>query len=199
MRKPLQKTFSLLLAAALVTSTLTGSAFAAKSDKSDKAGKTDKETASAATVITLADAKGIALGDAGVAEADAVFSKEKLDKAVYELKFSTPAAKYEYEISAADGSILSSEMEAVKSHHTSSPVQRPALKAAVSPEQARQIALDDAGLGADFLGHVTCYVSWVDHAPYAYEVKFSVRAGYYHYTIDLTTGAILNDSFTPHR
>ncbi|MCI9511054.1 MAG: hypothetical protein HFG13_01540 [Oscillibacter sp.] len=71
--------------------------------------------------------------------------------------------------------------------------------AAVTSEQAKEIALDDAGLSAGAHRKAACYISWVDHAPYAYEVKFSTREAYYHYTIGLDSGAILGSSCQPHR
>ena len=71
--------------------------------------------------------------------------------------------------------------------------------AAAAPDQAKEAALNDAGLDENAVKYVVCYVSWADHAPYAYEVKFSTQAAYYHYTIDLDSGVILDSSCRPHR
>lgn len=119
MKRILQNVISLLLAVAAAGSVLTESAFA-KSDKSNLSGKAGKEVSSVVedvfSSITLEQVKEIALGHAWLDRADAVFTKDKLDKAVYKLKFSGPEAEYEYEISAVDGSILCCKMKTKESH-----------------------------------------------------------------------------------
>lgn len=75
-------------------------------------------TASAAsgTQVTSDDAKRIALEHAGVAEADATRLKVELDqddgRQVYEVEWEISRTEYSYEIDAASGTILKSEVDA---------------------------------------------------------------------------------------
>lgn len=66
--------------------------------------------------ITADEAKSIAFEHAGVAEADALYMDVSYDnddgRTEWSVSFSTQDTEYDYEIAAADGSILSSEKEA---------------------------------------------------------------------------------------
>lgn len=68
--------------------------------------------------ITLDEAKGIAVGDAGLTEAQVAYHKAKLDYehgvAVYEIEFISGGMEYEYEIDAATGAVLEASRE---QHH----------------------------------------------------------------------------------
>ena len=68
------------------------------------------------TQITSDDAKRIALEHAGVAEADATRLKVELDqddgRQVYEVEWEIGRTEYSYEIDAASGTILKSEVDA---------------------------------------------------------------------------------------
>lgn len=73
---------------------------------------------SSGDVITAANAKEIALKDAGVAAEQATFVKAKLDNEdgglVYEVEFLSNNCEYEYDIDAATGEILKREIEGEK-------------------------------------------------------------------------------------
>lgn len=64
---------------------------------------------------TLEEARALALSDAGVTAADAVFSKAELDQDsglwVYEFKFQAGDRKFEYEINANTGDVYSKSVE----------------------------------------------------------------------------------------
>ena len=66
----------------------------------------------ASTVISEDRAKEIVINDAGVSADDVVFTKFKLDKKAYtyEIKFTCDRDKYEYEVSAKNGTILKSKI-----------------------------------------------------------------------------------------
>lgn len=69
----------------------------------------------AAGEITADEAKAIALQNAGVAEADALYMDVSYDyddgRSEWSVDFATQTTEYDYEIAAADGSILKSEQE----------------------------------------------------------------------------------------
>lgn len=211
MKKMTGKRLTYVLAAAAVLSLITISAYA-KDDKSLKADKrpsapvilTKEPVVPAASpipaAVTLDEAEEIALDHAGVDGADAVFSKEKLDKNVYELKFSDEYGKYEYEISAVDGTILDYKWDVRNSAAPLSDAAGDELvwEGAVSQQQACQTALDDAEVNEEALKYLVCYVSWRDHVPTAYVVKFATRRTAYRYFIDLDTGAILGSVCDSH-
>lgn len=74
-----------------------------------------KSTGSSNTTISADKAKSIALNHAGVSSSKAVFNKAKLDNDdgihVYEIEFTSGGYEYEYEINAANGTILSYDHE----------------------------------------------------------------------------------------
>lgn len=69
----------------------------------------------AAGEITADEAKSIALNHAGVAEADAIYMDVTYDyddgRTEWSVDFATSTTEYDYEINAADGSIMKSEQE----------------------------------------------------------------------------------------
>lgn len=86
---------------------------------------------------TLEEAREIALADAGIAEADAVFTEAELDQDnglwVYEFKFRAGNSKFEYEINANTGEVYS---KSVETYVTPSPA--PAQTRAPTPENTPQ-------------------------------------------------------------
>lgn len=65
--------------------------------------------------ITAEEAENIALKDAGVSRSSVRYIKSKLDRddgrTVYEVEFAVDYTEYEYEINAADGNIISKDMD----------------------------------------------------------------------------------------
>lgn len=125
--------------------------------------------------------KSIALQHAGVSAADAVFTKAELERdhgvSYYELEFYTSSASYEYEISAVDGSILSSDQE---SHP----------QASYTLEQAKSIALSDAGVShSQAVFHKAEQDE--DDGRIIYELEFHAGGVEYEYEIDASNGSIL--------
>lgn len=141
--------------------------------------------------IGLEAAKTAALSDAGVSASEATFRKAKLDYddgvAVYEIEFYTSTHKYEYEIHASTGKILSRDTEAIRTEGGGG------NSAAVSVERAKSIAVEDAGRA---LSEVTFTKTKLerDDGRTVYEIEFFAGDTEYEYTIDAASGAILERS-----
>lgn len=103
--------------------------------------------------ISLDSAKSIALKHAGVDANNAMFTKAGMDYEddywcyVYEIEFLSNGVEYEYEIKAADGKILKSERENKWNYGDwGGQQQQQQVSYGVTAEQAKQIALQRAGL-----------------------------------------------------
>ena len=70
-----------------------------------------KTSVSGAPTITGEEAKAIALAHAGVSASDAYKLEVELDDGCYQVEFKSGYYEYEYEISAADGTILQAERD----------------------------------------------------------------------------------------
>lgn len=129
------------------------------------------------TMISLAEAKAIALEHAGVLESDVHFTKTKLDSFEYELKFVTSNRnQYKYEISYIDGRILDYDWD----------IKNPIVN--VSIEEAKQIALTHANLTNE---KVIFKKAKLDDG--VYELDFITNVGNkYEYDISAINGKILD-------
>lgn len=80
-----------------------------------QSGQNSAQPSQGQDLLDLETAKALALSDAGVNAADAVFTKSKSDwedgVQVYDIEFYTSNGEYEYEISAATGAVLEMNME----------------------------------------------------------------------------------------
>ncbi len=143
-----------------------------------------------ASLIGLDAAKEAALLDAGVAAADAEFTKAKLEYddgvAEYDIEFYTATHAYEYEIHAVTGAVLERNLEARKTEPTET-----ASGSYISLEEAKAIALNRAGLTAS---QVTFKKAKLDREDgiMVYEIEFYRSGMEYECEIHATTGAILN-------
>lgn len=101
---------------------LTSDVFLIDDDDYDESYTTEKQRSH---YITLAKAKQIALSQANVKAADAVFKEREFDfddgKAVYELEFRAGGVKYEYDIDALTGRILEAERSKIKTQTVKKP------------------------------------------------------------------------------
>ena len=138
--------------------------------------------------ISEAEAKSIALKDAGASEADVTFIKTKIDDEdgipVYEIEFEDQAAKFDYDVAEAGGKIL----------HASRKVKVPACVAALQKasadtntgktgeEAAIEAALSHAGLTQSDVNGLRCHKDY-DDGREVYEVEF--RQGRYEYSYDI--------------
>ena len=139
--------------------------------------------------IDLETAKSIALQSAGVDAANAAFVKTKLDYddgvAEYEIEFVAGSTKYEYEINAANGTILESSQKAVEQN--SGGVSTPA---AISVEEAKSIALNYAQFTEDQVVYTKTKLDY-DDGKAEYEIEFYAGEKEYSFTIDAVTGSVL--------
>ncbi|MCM1155126.1 MAG: PepSY domain-containing protein [Roseburia sp.] len=138
--------------------------------------------------ITLEEAKSVALDNAWLVAADVTFLKEKLDYddgvAEYEIEFVTDTTKYEYEINAKDGSVLSMSKEEIDRTNV---IQ---VQDGITIEEAKQIALDHAGFSAGEVKFSKAETDF-DDGIVEYEIEFYVGQKEYSYTIDAAAGTIL--------
>lgn len=143
--------------------------------------------------ITLDDAKSAALSDAGVSASDVTFTKEKTDyedgAAVHEIEFYTSSFKYEYEISAVTGEILSKETEAFSSG-TDRHRNQDHPSAQISVEDAKTAALSHAGFSAADITFTKTELD-MEHGQTVYEIEFYKGVTEYEYKIDAVTGSVL--------
>lgn len=136
-------------------------------------------------------AKEIALADAGLEEGKAVFLKVRLElddgRYQYDVEFYSGAAEYDYEIDAATGKILSSDRD------LDDFIVPPATPSSVtvSADRAKEIALADAGVGADSASFTKIELD-LDDGRYQYDVEFYSGSMEYEYEIDAETGRVIS-------
>ena len=124
--------------------------------------------------VTEAEAQQAAFSHAGVSGATVI--KDREDNK-YEIEFIAGSYKYEYEISAADGRVIESEKEAVKSSGTAY---------SVSADEARQKALSHAGVTDPYEFEID-----YDRDENKYEIEFKSGGYEYSYDINAATGEII--------
>ena len=136
-------------------------------------------------LIGAANARRRALKRVGVKSKNAKFTRVKLDYddgvRTYETKFQTSNRKYEVELRASDGKILSYKMET-----------RPAKKKAkqmISEARARQIAL--ARVPGATNQHIRIKLDYDDDGV-KYEGSIYYRGVEYEFEIDAYTGRIID-------
>ncbi len=141
--------------------------------------------------ITEDAAKAAALEHAGLAEADLEALRVRLDyddgRAVYDVEFLQGAAEYDYEIDATTGEILSYDYDAENL------TTQTATGSAVTAEEAKQIALNHAGVAESDTRAMEMETDR-DHGRTVYEFSWKVGFTEYDYEIDADTGAILSHS-----
>ena len=143
-------------------------------------------------------AKLAALGHAQVSEGSltryGITRDRRGGKAVYEVEFAADGVEYDYEVSAADGSVVKFEKEADTARSAQSSGGS-AAQAYIGEARAREIAYGHAGLTADAVGH--CEVELDHHDDHhgtqrcEYEIDFKSGGYEYEYKIDAVTGEIL--------
>ena len=152
-----------------------------------KAAATSTRTSS--TDIGAEKAKEIALQHAGVSASNAVFVKAEREyddgRLTYDVDFYAGNKEYDYEILAADGTILSydADIEGYRIPSSSS-------SSNIGAEKAKQIALQHAGLSASDANFVKVESDY-DDGRAEYEIEFHHNFREYEYTIDAASGTIL--------
>ena len=159
-----------------------------------------QETTAATANISVEKAKGIALAHAGLSYDKVSFVKAELDYEdgvqVYDIEFYSGNVEYDYEISVADGSIISADRD-IENYSiptpevTAAPAPTKAEVSGISSEKAKQIALSHAGVGS---ANFTKVQLDTEDGIRVYEIEFKVGNVEYDYDIDASTGAIVSSS-----
>ncbi|MCD8130290.1 MAG: PepSY domain-containing protein [Lachnospiraceae bacterium] len=148
-------------------------------------------TTTNSTDITLDTAKSIALTDAGVSSSDATFTKEKQDYEngvrVYDIEFYTSSGEYEYEIRVSDGTIVS---KSVEQYTTSGSGSSTASDSYISVDEAKEIALNKAGLSSSDVTFKKAKLDR-DDGIMVYEIEFYYGRTEYEVKVNATTGVIV--------
>ena len=138
------------------------------------------------TDIGEAAAKAAAFAHAGVAEGDVRGLTVKRDfddgRLTYELEFWAGTTEYEYEIAAADGSVLKSKRE---EHPNALPADQ-----AIGRDAARDAALAHAGVALTDTYELEVEEELDERTP-CYKVEFKAGGMEYEYKIDARTGGVL--------
>lgn len=165
-----------------------------------------------AKAIGVEAAEEAAIKDAGVKMEEITGIHAHLEKDdgkyVYDVDFYVGDVKYEYEINAEDGKILEKDKEVKKSSAktvnkstdkadagktTGTKDAKTAAETFIEIEEAKKIALKDAGLKEDEVTFCTVEFDNDGRIP-EYEIEFFKGKMEYEYDIDAVTGEILNSS-----
>ncbi len=204
-----KKVFAVLLSVALVLSVaLLGGC--AESKPEEKV-TLNQAQASAPTAksgeqasVTPDEAIDAALAHAGVSRENAVmFGTPSLDeekgKVHYDIEFGYNGFEYEYEVAVADGTVLKAEKEAEKvtapvkdksPEKTEVPESKNNNNGYISVEDAKQKALDNAGVKAEEAVFLKAYYDSDDLVPH-FEIKFESNGYEYEYEIKASDGTVL--------
>ena len=149
-------------------------------------------TTSTGTDIGAEKAKEIALQHAGVSASNAVFVKAEREyddgRLTYDVDFYAGNKEYDYEILAADGTILSYDAD-IEGYRIPSSTST-SSSGYIGVERAKEIALQHAGLSSSGVNFVKAEFDH-DDGRAEYEIEFHHNFREYEYTIDAASGTIL--------
>ena len=155
--------------------------------------QTTPSTNASTGTVDEAKAQEIALAHAGVKAADATITKSKLDyddgRQVYEIEWYANGAKYDYEIDAATGKIVSYDYDAESYTPSQSTNTNANANVKISEATAKQTALARVS-GATEKDIYEWKLDYDDGRP-EYEGKIIYGGTEYEFTIDANTGAII--------
>ena len=157
-----------------------------QTETADPAAPAPAQNATGTGTVDEAAAQKIALEHAGVKAADATITKSKLDyedgRQVYDIEWYAGGAKYDYEIAADTGEIISSAYEEKTVGANSNNVT-------VSEADAKKTALDRVS-GATDKDLYEWKLDYDDGRP-EYEGKIIYGGTEYEFTIDAATGSVM--------
>ncbi|MBC8544361.1 PepSY domain-containing protein [Bianquea renquensis] len=147
--------------------------------------------ASSGAYIGEEKAKSIAVEHAQVSLSEAAFQKVELDyedgRVVYEVEFSSAGTDYEYEIDAAEGTVLKYEREQKR---TANSTNSSTSQSYIGEEDAKMKALTHAGLSSSDVQFVKAELD-IDDGKAHYDVEFYSGTTEYDYEVDAYDGTIL--------
>lgn len=145
-------------------------------------------TGTAGGLLTVEQAKAKVLAHAGVTAEEAIFTKEKLDKddgrQEYEFEFCVGDQKYDYEIDAKTGEVLS--------HEIKSSTPQSSASGTITREKAQEIAL--AKVPGAAAGDIKKLKLDRDDGRQIYEVEIIYKEKEYDIEIDASSGTVLEFS-----
>lgn len=149
-------------------------------------------TRTSSTDIGAEKAKEIALQHAGISASNAVFVKAEREyddgRLTYDVDFYAGNKEYDYEILAADGTILSYDAD-IEGYRIPSSTSS-SSSGYISVERAKEIALQHAGLSSSGVNFDKAEFDH-DDGRAEYEIEFHHNFREYEYTIDAASGTIL--------
>lgn len=149
-------------------------------------------TRTSSTDIGAEKAKEIALQHAGISASNAVFVKAERERddgrLTYDVDFYAGNKEYDYEILAADGTILSYDAD-IEGYRIPSSTSS-SSSGYIGVERAKEIALQHAGLSSSGVNFVKAEFDH-DDGRAEYEIEFHHNFREYEYTIDAASGTIL--------
>ena len=153
-------------------------------------------------------AKAIALAAADITESDAVFTTAELEEkngiSYYDIDFTVGGQEYDYDIDAISGKIIENQTKTVDDTAVANTTDtaNAASDGQVTLEEAKEIALNHAGLTADGVTFIKGKLER-DDGKEKYDIEFYTSDfKEYDYEIDPQTGEILSydydaEQFTP--
>jgi uncharacterized membrane protein YkoI len=146
------------------------------------------------TGITEAQAKQIALDHAGLTEADTTWLRVHLDRDdgryVYDVDFYAGGYEYSYDINPQTGEIVAHDKEYERVPNSTTAAATTAIDGIITEAQAKQIALDHAGLTEAEVQGLYAVLDR-DDGRYVYDVDFYAGGYEYSYEINPQTGEIV--------
>lgn len=167
----------------------------------------------ASAAISETEAQNIALEDAGLNQNDVSFTKTNLDRddgrSQYDIEFIASAdnTKYDYEIDAESGAILSVDRETGRSGNTTSnstqqnsnasQTTSPQAEGEITADEAKSIALQHAGLAETDVLYANVEYDR-DNGHNEWSVDFATQDTEYDYEINAADGSILKSEKEAH-
>ena len=161
--------------------------------------------ARSAAEITEQEAKTIAFSDAGIAESDVLSLKISKDKEngadIYDVDFTTKDRSYDYDVLRNSGEIINSSYEVLSASNTGETNSSAGTASAITQDQAKAIALEDAGVQESDAQFIRVQEDY-DDGRAVYEIEFYANGTEYDYEIAKDSGAIVKcdydiENYTP--
>jgi len=145
-------------------------------------------TTMAAEKLTDAQAKEIALADAGLTADQVTFDRIEIGTeqgaSVYEIEFKTGSMEYDYDVSVVDGEIVEESWE----------IRRPSASGSqISEAEAKSIAVNDAGVSEADVTFIKTEYGDEDGVP-VYEIEFEDQTTKFDYDVAKAGGKVLHAS-----
>ncbi len=144
----------------------------------------------AGAAVSQADAELAAQNHAGVADAEGLFTRLEREDwgSVYDIEFTSGGYRYDYEVDAQTGGIVSCDREIL----TVAP--RANSQVSVGYDEAIELALGEAGAASEDVTGLKCELE-ADGYPAEYEIEFYWGGVEYDVDVDAYDGAVLSFSF----